>query len=137
MRAPIRLRLLRGGGAGLIILGVVHLLATPHIATLIRRSTAASAAEWLTPPMLLNHVLVGALLIPLGYLTIYAAPYSVRGASWAHTVVRTVSISATSLPIALFFLMGKPYFLDAPLFVLGASLTVAATLVLLVAAFSK
>jgi hypothetical protein len=33
--------------------------------------------------------------------------------------------------------MGKQYFLDAPLFLLGASLTVAAVLVLLVAAFSN
>jgi hypothetical protein len=137
MRASLRIRLLRGGGASLIVLGLVHLLATPHIATLIRRSTAAAVAEWLTPPMLLNHVLVGALLIPLGYLTLYAAPHSVHRASWAQMIVRTVSISAASLPIALFSLMGKQYFLDAPLFLLGASLTVAAVLVLLVAAFSK
>lgn len=137
MRASLRLRLLRGGGAALVILGLVHLLATPHIATLIRRSTSATVAEWLTPPMLLNHVLAGVLLIPLGYLTVYAAPHSVRGASWAQMIVRTVSISATSLPIALFSLMGRPYFLDAPLFVLGAGLTVVAALVLLAAAFSK
>jgi hypothetical protein len=69
MRASLRLRLLRGGGMALICLGLVHLLATRHIAVLIRRSTAAAVAEWLTPPMLLNHVLVGVLLIPLGYLT--------------------------------------------------------------------
>ena len=87
--------------------------------------------------MLLNHVLVGVLLIPLGYLTVYAAPHSARGASWAQMIVRTVSISVASLPIALFFLMGKRYFLDAPLFVLGAALTMVAVLVLLVAAFSK
>jgi hypothetical protein len=87
--------------------------------------------------MLLNHVLVGVLLIPLGYLAFYAAPHSVCGSPWAQTIVRTVSISAASLPIAVFYFMGKPYFLDAPLFVLGVSLTVAAVLVLLVAAFSK
>ena len=137
MRASLRLQLLRGGGAVLITLGLVHLLATPYIATLVRRSTAADVAEWLTPPMLLNHVLVGVLLIPLGYLTVYAAPHSVRGAFWAQMIVRTVSISVASLPIALFSFMGKPYFLDAPLFVLGSALTVVAVLVLLVAAFSR
>jgi hypothetical protein len=137
MSASLRLRLLRGGGAGLIILGLVHLLATPHIATLLRRSTTAAVGEWLTPPMLLNHVLVGVLLIPLGYLTLYAAPDAVRGSSWAQMTVRTVSISAASLPIAIFSLMGRPYFLDAPLFVLGVALTVAAVLLLLVAAFMK
>jgi hypothetical protein len=87
--------------------------------------------------MLLNHVLVGALLIPLGYLAVYAAPHSVRGEPWAQTIVRTVSVAATALPIALFSLMGKPYFLDAPLFVVGAALTVVAVLALLVAAFGK
>jgi hypothetical protein len=137
MGASLRLRLLRGGGAALMTLGLVHLLATPHIATLIRRSTTAPVAEWLTPPMLLNHVLVGALLIPLGYLTVYAAPQAVRGAPWAQMIVRTVSVSAASLPIALFSLMREPYFLDAPLFVLGAALTVVAVLALLAAAFSR
>ena len=121
----------------LIGLGLVHLSATPHIATLIQRSTAAAVAQWLTPPMLLNHVLVGALLIPLGYLTVYAAPHAVRGASWAQRIVRTISVSAASLPIALFSLMGKPYFLDAPQFVLGAVLTVVTALTLLMAAFSR
>jgi hypothetical protein len=67
---------------------------------------------------------------------VYAASDSVRGASWAQMIVRTVSISAAALPIAIISLMGKPYFLDAPLFVLGAALTVVAALVLLVAAFS-
>ena len=76
-----RVSLLRGAGIVLLILGAVHLLATPHIATLIRRSTSPEAARWLTPPMLLNHVLLGVLLIPLGFLTAYAAPHSVSGAS--------------------------------------------------------
>lgn len=85
----------------------------------------------------LNHLLAGVLLITLGYLTVYAAPHSVRGASWAQMILRTGSVSAASLPSALFSLMGTPYFLYAPLFVLGAALTVVAVLVLITAAFSK
>jgi hypothetical protein len=137
MPASLRLRILRGGGIALVALGIVHLVATPHIATLIRRSTAAATAEWLVPPMLLNHVLVGALLIPLGYLAIYAGPHFVRGEPWAQTVVHTVSIAAAILPIALFSLMGRAYFMDAPLFVVGAALVVVAVLALLMAAFSR
>jgi hypothetical protein len=137
MRAALRLGLLRGGGLGLVALGIVHLLATPHIPTLIRRSTPAATAEWLIPPMLLNHVLVGALLIPLGYLVIYAGPHFVRSAAWARMVVYTVSVTAAILPIALFSLMAKAYFMDAPLFVVGVGLVVAVVLALLVAAFSK
>ena len=78
-----RVRLLRASGVLLLLLGIVHLAATPHISTLIRHSTSPSAADQLTPPMLLNHVLVGVLLLPLGYMTLYAAPYSANGVAWA------------------------------------------------------
>src|SRR5437868_2893114 len=58
-RSLTRLRLLRGAGILLVTLGVVHLVATPHIATLVRDSASPASARWLTPPMLLNHILVG------------------------------------------------------------------------------
>src|SRR3984893_11301656 len=95
-RSLTRLRLLRGAGILLVTLGIIHLLATPHIATLVRDSASPASARWLTPPMLLNHILVGVLLIPLGYLTTYAAPYAVNGASWAQVVVRTTALSVAS-----------------------------------------
>ena len=137
MRSSIRLRLLRGAGILLLALGIVHLLATPHIATLVRSAAVPSSAQWLTPPMLLNHILVGVLLIPLGFLTAYAAPHAVSGASWARVVVRTTAVSVAALPIALFALMGTRYYFDAPLFVLGAALTVIVAVILLVVAFVR
>jgi hypothetical protein len=136
-RSLIRLRLLRGAGILLVTLGIVHLLATPHIATLVRSAAVPSSAQWLTPPMLLNHILVGVLLIPLGFLTAYAAPHAVSGASWARVVVRTTALSVAALPIALFALMGTRYYFDAPLFVLGAALTVIIAVILLVVAFVR
>ena len=120
----------------IILLGIVHLAATPHIATLIRHSASTAAADQLTPPMLLNHILVGLLLFPLGYLTVYAAPYSAAGLAWAHVIVRTTALTVATLPATLLALMGVRYF-DAPLFVLGAALVVAAAATLLVAAFSR
>jgi hypothetical protein len=136
-RSLTRLRLLRGAGILLVTLGIVHLLATPHIATLVRSSAVPSAAQWLTPPMLLNHILVGVLLIPLGFLTAYAAPQAANGASWAQVVVRTTALSVAALPIALFALMGTRYYFDAPLFVLGAALTVIVAVILLIVAFVR
>ena len=59
----------------LILLGIVHLVATPHIGSLIRHSTSVEAANMIVPPMLLNHVLVGVLLLPLGWLMLYAAAF--------------------------------------------------------------
>ena len=136
-RSLTRLRLLRGAGILLVTLGIVHLLATPHIATLVEQSAPSAAVRWLTPPMLLNHILVGVLLIPLGYLTIYAAPHAVSGASWAQVVVRTIALSVATLPVALFALMGTRYYFAAPLFVLGAALTVIVAVTLLVVAFAR
>jgi len=136
-RSLARLRLLRGAGVLLVTLGIVHLLATPHIATLVEQSASSAAARWLTPPMLLNHILVGVLLIPLGYLTIYAAPHAVSGASWAQVVVRTIALSVATLPVALFALMGTRYYFAAPLFVLGAALTVIVAVTLLLVAFAR
>jgi hypothetical protein len=111
----------------------VHLVATPHIAALIRNSTSTGAADNLIPPMLLNHILVGVLLLPLGFLTFYAAPHSDR---WAQMIVRTTAVTVATLPLTLLWLMGVRYF-NAPLFVVGFLLVVAASLTLLLAAFTK
>lgn len=136
MSARTRVRLLRGSGVLLILLGIVHLVATPHISALIRHSASAAAGDQLTPPMLLNHILVGLLLFPLGYLTVYAAPYAAAGLAWAQTVVRVTALTVATLPVTLLALMGLRYF-DAPMFVLGAALVMAAAVTLLVAAFSQ
>jgi hypothetical protein len=83
--------------------------------------------------MLLNHILVGVLLLPLGYLTFYAAPYSDR---WAEVIVRTTALTIATLPLTLLWLMGIRYF-DAPLFVVGFLLVIGASVTLLLAAFTK
>src|SRR6202045_1981193 len=136
MSASTRFRLLRGSGVLLILLGIVHLVATPHIATLIRHSSLPGAADELTPPMLLNHILVGLLLFPLGFLTLYAAPSAAAGHAWAQVIVRATAVTVATLPVTLLALMGMRYF-DAPLFVLGAVLVVVASATLLLAAFSR
>ena len=55
---------LRAAGAGVILLGFVHLAATPHIPQLLE-SMPESARRLAAGPTLLNHVLVGVLLLPL------------------------------------------------------------------------
>jgi len=133
MSTSTRVRLLRGSGLLLLLLGIVHLVATPHIAALIRHSVSQGTADNLIPPMLLNHILVGVLLLPLGFLTIYAGPHSAR---WAQVIVRTTALTVATLPLMLLALMGVRYF-DAPLFVVGFLLVVAASVTLLLAAFTR
>src|SRR5262245_1980595 len=66
-------RLLRVTGALLVVLGGVHLVATPFYmgwaSTQIRPENAALVAAG----MRLNHILVGVLLLPLGLSTCWAA----------------------------------------------------------------
>ena len=59
------------------------------------------------------------------------------GASWAQIVVRTTALSVASLPVALFALMGTRYYFDAPLFVVGAAVTVIVAVTLLIVAFGR
>ena len=122
------------GGALLVALGVLHLAVTPEIAHFIQSSISASAASGLLPPMLLNHVVLGILLLPIGGLTCYAAPYAARGERWAWVVSRVTATSVATLPVTLFFLMGARYF-GAPAFVLATAILCAACLALLAAAF--
>src|SRR5260370_16341826 len=133
MSTSTGVRLARGRGLLLLLLGIVHLVATPHIAVLMRQSVSQGAAENLVPPMLLNHILVGVLLLPLGFVTFYAAPYSDR---WARVIVQTTALTVATLPVTLLALMGLRYF-DAPLFVVGFLLVVAASVTLLLAAFTR
>ena len=118
----------------LTVLGILHLAVTPFIARLISENVTEEVAVWLTPPMLLNHVLVGILLLPLGILTFYAAPSAVAGERWALIVTRVSAITVATLPLVLFLMMGTRYFAAVP-FVVATIIVCVAALTLLVAAF--
>ena len=71
-RRRLASRVLRTAGIVLVLLGVVHLAATPHIPHLLD-SMPAAARQIAVGPTVLNHVLVGVLLLPLGLSTWLAA----------------------------------------------------------------
>ena len=131
MTARMRALVLRTSGILLCALGLLHLAVTPFIARFVAVAARPSAVDWLAPPMLLNHVVVGILLLPLGALTIYAAPYST---SWAKVVTRTVALTVATLPPILFWLMGARYFGARP-FQVATGIVCVASLTLLAAAF--
>ena len=126
--------LLRLGGILLVALGALHLGVTPFIARMVQDGSAPGAVEWLTPPMLLNHVVVGILLLPLGGLIYYAAPYAAEGARWALIVSRSIAVAIATLPPLLFFLMGARYFGAVP-FLIAVAIVSVASLTLLVVTF--
>jgi hypothetical protein len=130
----LRLHALRIGGVLLVALGVLHLAVTPVIGQLLQRAALPSQVGWLKPPMLLNHILVGVLLLPLGVLAIYAAPHAANGHPWAKMVTRTTALAIATLPPTLFWLMGTRYFSAVP-FRVAAGIVCLGSVVLLVAAF--
>ena len=134
MSANVRQAILSLGGALLVTLGALHLAVTPFIARFIDLNTSPTGAAFLKPPMLLNHMVIGVLLLPLGGLTVYAAPRAVQGESWALVTTRVIAITVASLPIVLSILMGARYFGAKP-FLLATVIVTVAAVVLLAAAF--
>jgi hypothetical protein len=133
--SSIRLIVLRLSGVFVVALGALHLVVTPHIAHLLRHGAAPGALDWLSPPMLLNHVVVGILLLPLGGLVYYAAPHAAAGERWAIVVTRTIAVAIATLPLVLFVLMGTRYFGALP-FLLATGIVCVASGALLLAAFA-
>jgi hypothetical protein len=134
MPQTVRFAILRVAGIVLISLGMLHLAVTGMIVRIVQESSSGTAAAWLVPPMVLNHVVVGLLLLPLGALTIYAAPYAARGERWAVIESRITAVTVTALPVTVAGLMGAQYFRAVP-FVIATVLVSAAALLLLAAAF--
>src|SRR5436190_17026341 len=134
MSPRLRTIILRLSGVLLVGLGVLHLGVTSFIARMVRDGAAEGAVGWLTPPMLLNHVVVGILLLPLGGLIYYAAPHAAAGARWALIVSRSIAVAVATLPPTLFFIMGTGYFGAAP-FRIAAAIVSVASVTLLVVAF--
>jgi hypothetical protein len=133
----IAVRILRAVGALLIALGLVHLFATPHIPYLLHGSPTA-VYDQAVGPTLLNHVLVGILLLPLGYSTWLAAGAWRRSERWAVRVLVVNSAAMLTLPISIAMFMRRPEYYTSPLFLTGVGLvaiisllTIAATWVLL------
>lgn len=114
-------QLLRAVGALLITLGFVHLVATPHIPLLLRGSPRP-VYQQAVGPTLLNHVLVGILLLPLGYTTWLAAGAAESREVWAKRVLLVNTLVVFSLPVAVAVLMRRPEYYRAPLFLTGVGL---------------
>jgi hypothetical protein len=125
---------LRAVGVLLIVLGVVHTIATPHIRDLLGDSSS-EVYQRAVGPTLLNHVLMGILLLPLGYTTWLAAASQNRYAPWARRVLMVNGIVLLTLPASIAVFMRRPEYYTAPLFLTGVSLVAVISLLTVVAAW--
>ncbi len=108
-------------GLLLIVLGLVHLIATPHIPGLLEGSSSA-VYQRAIGPTLLNHVLVGILLIPLGYTTWLAAGKIEEGELWPKRILIVNTFVMFTLPVSVLIFMRQPEYYTAPLFLSSVGL---------------
>lgn len=124
---------LRASGVTLILLGVVHLAASPFIPRLLS-SMPEEARQFAIGPTMLNHILVGVLLLPLGFSTWVAAAERHQGAAWAKGVLTANALTMLSLPVTIVIFMRQPEYHSA-LFVVGLVLVALTAVLMAIAAW--
>ena len=105
--------LTRVTGVLLVLLGVIHLIATPFFIGWSSRALHPAEAPLVIAGMRLNHILVGILLIPLGISTCWAA--AALQEKWGFRLAVINAGTVLCLPILLVMTMPVQS-LDAPLF---------------------
>src|SRR5215469_17550622 len=92
---------LRTSGALLIVLGMVHLAATSHIPPLLNGMRTTDGYMLARGATLLNHVMTGILLLPLGVSTWLAASTVHWAERWARAILLFNSLAMVCAPISL------------------------------------
>jgi hypothetical protein len=113
---------LRTAGILLVALGIVHNVATPHIAELLN-GIPPDVYRRAVGPTLLNHFLVGILLIPLGFTTWLAASADNFNRPWARYILLFNAFVTLTFPVCIMLFMRLPEYYRAPLFLTGVILT--------------
>ena len=112
-------------GVLLIMLGLVHLVATPFFIGWASRTVSSDSAPLVMAGLKLNHILVGILLIPFGISTFWAG--CALQETWAFRLA-TMNAAATLLFPVLLVLSLPAESLDAPLFRLAILVLIMACL---------
>lgn len=123
-------RLTQATGILLIVLGIIHLIATPFLIGWLSRQLHSDYTSLAIAAMRLNHILVGILLLPLGISTFWSGRALEQ--SWALRLASLNALTLLCLPILLVTTMPLES-LDAPLFRLAILVVSAACLVQLLA----
>jgi hypothetical protein len=110
-------RILTVEGVLLLVVAAIHMLVIPSLRNVFVRLLSPGAFRFVWPPFLLNHAVVGILLIPLGLSTLYCASGIKAAQRWSWRVGITNALSILSLPLALVLIMERYYFSALPFLV--------------------
>ena len=124
-RTQIVARTVSVTGVLLLIVAAIHLAVTPLLKKeILDRTLTPEQLSIVQPPFLLNHLVVGILLIPIGFITIYSAPALRAGERWAWIVNFSNGLTILSLPIVLALVMPLSDFQALPFLIAAGLITI-------------
>lgn len=124
-RRLIVARLISVTGSLLLIVAAIHLIVTPALKNaILDRVLKPEQLRIVSPPFLLNHIVVGILLIPIGFITLYSASGIRAGERWAWVINLVIGLTILSLPVALVLVMRAEYFRAVPFLIATALITI-------------
>ena len=110
-------------GILLIFVAFIHLFATPLIGKWLARELTPEALKNISPPFLLDHIVVGILLMPFGISTLYSAAGVRAGQSWARNIAIVNALVVLLMPLLLVVFIGPSYFSAMPFLVAAIIMT--------------
>jgi len=117
--AAVSFRLL---GVAVIALGLLHLYATVLIRDhVLARIGDPSLRGFISPGYLLDHVLVGVLLLPVGFLMTWSSRALGNGERWAYVMNLVFSLTLLTFPPLIVAIMAGPEF-SSPAFSTASAL---------------
>ncbi len=119
-------RILIIDGILLLVVATIHLLVIPELRSLLARLLSPGDFRFVWSPFLLNHAVVGILLIPLGLSTIYSGSGIRSGEPGSWRVGITNALTILSLPLVLVAVMERRYFSALPFLIATILITVVA-----------
>jgi hypothetical protein len=128
-RSKAASRVVRGLGIVLLAVAGIHLAVTPLLAGFLAGQMPAAAWQVTGPPMMLNHVVVGILLVPVGVTLIGLGPQLRARSPWAWRIATVHAVAIAGLPVALVAIM-PPSMFAAPAFAVAAALVAITAIVL-------
>jgi hypothetical protein len=113
-------------GVLLLIVAAIHLAVTPLLKKeVLDRALTLQQLSIVQPPFLLNHLVVGILLVPIGFITIYSASALRAGERWAWIINFANGLTILSLPIVLALVMPVSDFRALPFLIVTILITTA------------
>lgn len=108
----------------LFVVAVIHMLVIPVLRNVMLRILSASDFQFVWSPFLLNHAVVGILLVCISLSTWYCASGVLAGEKWAWRLGITNGLAILSLPVVLVLVMERRYFSALPFLAASILITV-------------